>query len=182
MLGKHYLVWSGENPAKRRQYTICNCLQQGAFKEYIKLIDRYQQVLRQKTQPLRHSELKKRQRDFKSLKFKQSLLDEAPSSELSITLKRYPGKQTLSGRILDEEFSISDLEGPIEGSEAKMRKRQIYGFKGGKGLGLKPEGTHVAFTAGTGILPFLDLVAYLLRVNLEDQMESDRSFYEADTR
>jgi predicted ferric reductase len=38
----------------------------------------------------------------------------------------------------------------------------------GKGLGIneKDGGTHIAFTAGTGILPFIDLVALLLRVNL----------------
>jgi hypothetical protein len=38
----------------------------------------------------------------------------------------------------------------------------------GKGLDLQPTGVHVAFTAGTGILPFLDLVAFLIRYNLND--------------
>ena len=33
----------------------------------------------------------------------------------------------------------------------------------GKGLDIQPEGTHVAFTAGTGILVFIDLVAHLIR-------------------
>lgn len=36
----------------------------------------------------------------------------------------------------------------------------------GKGLGIEPEGVHVAFTAGTGILVFIDLVAHLIRKNL----------------
>jgi len=36
----------------------------------------------------------------------------------------------------------------------------------GKGLDIQYGGTHIAFTAGTGILTFLDLVAYLLRKNL----------------
>ncbi len=36
----------------------------------------------------------------------------------------------------------------------------------GKGLGLKQDGTHVAFVGGTGVLVFMDLVAYLLRQNL----------------
>jgi len=36
----------------------------------------------------------------------------------------------------------------------------------GKGIDLKPSGVHIAFTAGTGVLVFLDLVAYLLRLNL----------------
>ena len=36
----------------------------------------------------------------------------------------------------------------------------------GKGLGLHREsrGLHIAFVGGTGVFPFLDLVAYLLRM------------------
>ena len=36
----------------------------------------------------------------------------------------------------------------------------------GKGLDIKREGTHIAFSAGTGCLVFVDLVAYLIRKNL----------------
>ena len=36
----------------------------------------------------------------------------------------------------------------------------------GKGLNPQNRGTHVAYTAGTGILVFIDLVAYILRKNL----------------
>lgn len=36
----------------------------------------------------------------------------------------------------------------------------------GKGLDLKTSGVHIALTAGTGVLPFLDLVACLIRLNL----------------
>lgn len=36
----------------------------------------------------------------------------------------------------------------------------------GKGLGIHAEGVHIAFTAGTGVLGFLDLVAHLVRKNL----------------
>ncbi len=42
----------------------------------------------------------------------------------------------------------------------------------GKGIGLKPSGVHIAFTAGTGVLPFLDLVAYLIRLNLGQATDS----------
>ena len=44
-------------------------------------------------------------------------------------------------------------------------KESIYEIKGpmGKGINLKKYGTQVAFTAGTGILVFIDLVAYLVR-------------------
>lgn len=33
----------------------------------------------------------------------------------------------------------------------------------GKGLGIQNEGHHVAFVGGTGILVFIDLVAFLVR-------------------
>ena len=32
----------------------------------------------------------------------------------------------------------------------------------GNGIGLSTKGKHVAYTAGTGVLVFLDLVAYLI--------------------
>ena len=36
----------------------------------------------------------------------------------------------------------------------------------GLNLGVKRSGLHVAFAAGTGILPFVDLVAYIVRRSL----------------
>ena len=41
----------------------------------------------------------------------------------------------------------------------------MYVIKGpmGKGLDIQREGVHIAFTAGTGCLVFLDLVAHLIR-------------------
>ena len=42
--------------------------------------------------------------------------------------------------------------------------KEIYEIKGPMGLGIsmKPCGRHIAYTAGTGVLAFMDLVAYLL--------------------
>lgn len=37
----------------------------------------------------------------------------------------------------------------------------------GKGLVIQKNGTHIAFTAGTGCLVFIDLVAHLIRKNLK---------------
>jgi hypothetical protein len=36
----------------------------------------------------------------------------------------------------------------------------------GKGISVAKRGTHIAFTAGTGLLVFIDLAAFILRVNL----------------
>lgn len=52
------------------------------------------------------------------------------------------------------------------------RQFMIMGLMG-HGLGIEPTGTHVAFVAGTGILVFVDLVAYLIRLNL-DMISEDK--------
>lgn len=46
----------------------------------------------------------------------------------------------------------------------------------GKGLGIGCTGVHTAFTAGTGILVFVDLVAHLIRKNLSllDKVEEQQ--------
>lgn len=48
------------------------------------------------------------------------------------------------------------------------QEKDLYQIKAtlGKGLGLSESGTHIAFTAGTGILAFVDLAALMLRANL----------------
>ena len=45
----------------------------------------------------------------------------------------------------------------------------------GKGLDIQSDGTHVAFTAGTGILVFIDLVAHLTRKVLGLLTEEENS-------
>lgn len=53
----------------------------------------------------------------------------------------------------------------------------------GRGLQMQPDGTHVAFCAGTGVLVFLDLVAQLLILNCFSKSDADavpremRDFY-----
>jgi hypothetical protein len=44
---------------------------------------------------------------------------------------------------------------------------ETFNIKGpfGKGLGIKPTGIHVAFSAGTGVLVFLDLVTRIILHN-----------------
>lgn len=44
----------------------------------------------------------------------------------------------------------------------------LYSIKGpmGKGIFVQPEGLHVAFAAGTGVLTFMDTVAYAARIAL----------------
>jgi hypothetical protein len=54
MLGRHFLVYSKEFPEKRRQYTMCNCMQKDVYLEYKKVIDTFKVVMRiNEASPLR---------------------------------------------------------------------------------------------------------------------------------
>ncbi len=87
-------------------------------------------------------------------------MDESPSNVLTLVIKNYMTKDGLSRRIAQDE----DIYDSFSGVSTPM----TYEFHGpmGKGLDLQNSGIHIAFTAGTGVLPFLDLVAYLIRFNL----------------
>jgi len=74
------------------------------------------------------------------------LLSTAPTSSIGLTIKNYSIDKGLSKKLhgFDNLKDTVQVKGPM-----------------GKGLGLTSdsEGTYVAFSAGTGILPFIDLVA-----------------------
>ena len=70
-------------------------------------------------------------------------------ASFNVTVKNYKMKNGLSIRISDSKDSIFQIQGPM-----------------GKGLDIQPTGTHIAFSAGTGCLVFVDLVAHLIRKNL----------------
>ncbi len=61
-----------------------------------------------------------------------------------------------------------NISGGVSQLLHKMESDEVFQVKGllGKGLGLRRQGTHIAFTGGTGALVFVDLAALLLRVNL----------------
>jgi hypothetical protein len=50
----------------------------------------------------------------------------------------------------------------------------------GKGLGISKEGHHIAFVAGTGVLVFIDLVAFLIRQDLDLLSKSDNEILNKD--
>ncbi len=68
------------------------------------------------------------------------------NDEVHLTIKNYEREDGLSYKFFNEQNSTYLIKGPM-----------------GKGLGIHPQGTHIAFTGGTGVLVFLDLVAHLLR-------------------
>ncbi|CDW78413.1 cytochrome b5-like heme steroid binding domain containing protein [Stylonychia lemnae] len=92
--------------------------------------------------------------------FNNAVLQEnwnSDKSEVVCTVKNYNKRGGVSHRI---HTAYNDL----------------YQIKGllGKGLGIHQEGNHVAFVAGTGILVFVDLVAFLIRqdLNLLDDVQN----------
>eukprot|EP00347_Sterkiella_histriomuscorum_P018114 403346733 len=77
-------------------------------------------------------------------------LKEEDSQTFVITSKNYQSKSGVSRRLNDlNNQDPFEIKGPL-----------------GKGLQLQPDGTHIAFTAGTAVLVFVDLVAHLIRKNL----------------
>ena len=78
--------------------------------------------------------------------FNYSLLSTEETDRIYLTIKNYKMKNGLSRRFSDKNTcnDIFEIKGPM-----------------GKGLGITKEskGTHYAFSAGTGILAFIDLVA-----------------------
>ena len=57
----------------------------------------------------------------------------------------------------------------IDEGEDDNENKEVFEIKGPMGIGLrvKPSGLHIAFAAGTGVLPFMDLVAWLAMANLD---------------
>lgn len=76
---------------------------------------------------------------------------------MNLTIKNYNLLNGLSSKFFQNLDGFFGLTGPL-----------------GKGLGLSPtsKGVHIAFSAGTGILPYMDMVAKMLLQNMgkfEDQ-------------
>lgn len=70
------------------------------------------------------------------------------SNELSLTLKNYQ-VQGLSQAIHEKDGALFRVSGPM-----------------GRSLAVDKNGLNVAFAAGTGVLPFMDLIGYLARQTL----------------
>lgn len=75
-------------------------------------------------------------------------MSENNSKDLCLSIKNYSQNLGLSAHLhnyVSFGNEIVEITGPL-----------------GSGLGIKQTGRHIAFAAGTGILPFIDLVAHLI--------------------
>jgi hypothetical protein len=123
MLGRHYVVLNTLFPDKKRQYTICNCMEKTVYSEYIKVIETFKAVMRigqQGSSPYRKAQTKKvvSQKDERAgvivtgkvlnlnmdkIKFHKEFLDEKPSNVLTRVVKNYMTRDGLSRRIAQDE-------------------------------------------------------------------------------
>ena len=85
-----------------------------------------------------------------TLEFNQNYISEIDQQDIIVTVKNYNQPKGLSKAIHEAtQDDVFQVKGPM-----------------GKGLGIQRSGVHIAFTAGTGVLVFVDLVAHLVRKNL----------------
>ena len=146
-LGKHYHVVALDQNGKpitrrfrvvRRHYTIANCMRKEFYEALVNAVRSWEE-------------------DAPSTenKFDSSLLSTKEVNSINLTIKNYNLKSGLSHRFFNDNTA-----------EADAHHKQVYQIMGpiGKGLGLttKSEGTFLAFSAGTGVLVFIDLVAKML--------------------
>ena len=153
-LGKHFtfcshgmtgneLVRNGIKVLKRH-YTITNCLREPFYRAVI------QQVMNnlKQTSQQSHGSINE---DFE---WNPNLLNAEETSTVNVTIKNYKIEQGLSKRIHDKEQKLEtfEIKGPM-----------------GRGLGLtqNSKGTYYAFSAGTGVLVFIDLVARIALSELD---------------
>lgn len=150
MIGRHFVVYSVQDPTVKRHYTICSTMNAQLSQEIIALADCV--TIGQDS------------------KFDMSLLSQRDTSQFNLTLKNYEFKTGLSTKIhsthIDPELVQKDKEAAYSMSNT-LPTDNAYFIKGpmGRGLQLQSSGIHVAFCAGTGVLVFLDLVSSLIIKN-----------------
>ena len=150
IMGKHYHIGALDEKMNhyregwrvvRRHYTISNAMRKVFYDELIKAIANFSGALEGK--------------EAEDYEFNAEVLSIKESNQMNITVKNYNLPCGMSRRLfMDVDNNIAKL--PTE----------TYKMVGplGKGLGITPHttGCHFAYSAGTGILVFIDLVARML--------------------
>jgi NAD(P)H-flavin reductase len=85
-----------------------------------------------------------------------------PADNFSLTLKVYREAKGLSNRMFDSSTKKDNATWMVKGPM-------------GKSLGVKRNGEHIAFAAGTGAITFMDLSAYIARFVLGEMDKEEAS-------
>jgi hypothetical protein len=131
-----------------RHYTVSNCMAADAYAEYCKALESHIGVAKGQTE--------------KIYRMDQSLITVRPSTDFSLTLKVYWEAKGFSARM-------------FESSAAKDNSVWLAKGPMGKSLGVKRNGQHLAFAAGTGAITFMDLSAYVARFVMGEMDEKESS-------
>ncbi|CAI2386100.1 unnamed protein product [Moneuplotes crassus] len=133
MCGKSYSITSLKNHVTR-YYTICNCMGSLIYDEYIRSLDAA-------------IESRSYQRKFSTI----SDFNTKETDTLELVLKNYPmSTKGISPQVFNATYQEQFyLQGPM-GAGFDYTEENL-------------QGTNVVFCGGTGILPFMDLFAYLGR-------------------
>lgn len=144
-MGKHYLVKSTSHPITRGGPSA-----DGEYDDYKGGIKRQYTYTFCMRKDIYDALLKLAddQNDSEALEQVKNTIKDS-SDDVYLTIKNYKSESGLSNFI----HNASESE-----------QKQIFQVKGpmGIGLGVENHGTHVAFAAGTGVLPFIDLVGHIL--------------------
>lgn len=90
------------------------------------------------------------------------LLSTRPSTDFSLTLKVYWEAKGFSARMFESSTANDNATWMVKGPM-------------GKSLGVKRNGNHIAFAAGTGTITFMDLSAYVARFVMGEMDEKEKA-------
>ncbi|CDW87608.1 cytochrome b5-like heme steroid binding domain containing protein [Stylonychia lemnae] len=129
-----------------RHFTLCSSKQRTLKRQYYicnclmpKIYEQYMQLI------------EKFLNNKSKLHLDNSIIQDGASNRIALTVKAISKRRGLSNMIFQRQLGDNFiLNGPF-----------------GKGLELQYSGVHIAFTTGQGSLAYLDLVAHLIRKNLD---------------
>jgi len=148
--GKHYLLQEvtkdGRYIGNIRHYTVSNVMAEDQYNDMCRALDSHVKNLEGGQE--------------KVIRLEQSLYSLASANNFSLTLKAYCDARGLSARMFDASMS---------------RDGTTFMCKGpmGKSLGVKRNGHHLAFAAGTGAITFMDLSAFVARYVMGEMDEKE---------
>lgn len=177
-MGRHYLVGASSSPDLMRQYTVCNAFIPEFYLELFKVC---QSVIENEPPEFNKALLAGGPCNRVHLTLKNYKSNTGLSAKIH-GQKVNEGVSTHQLEHAEDSFEEDnnvlhmyranapnvDLAKTMKLKNQKyIMQQETFTVKGpfGKGLSLKHTGVHVAFTAGTGVLVFLDLVARLILHN-----------------
>ena len=156
-LGKHYTVqWLESHGKARRHYTICNVMKPAVYTKVVQHLKNGNKYERSNIADVNRSEATSATGSGTGANFGGAFADlnglfsTEDQNHMGLGVKNYNQPRGCSVWFFDHQEDDEFLvKGPM-----------------GKSLGVQNSGLHIIFAGGTGILPFMDLVAQLCYFNL----------------